>query len=768
MRALLSVCVVLVVAMAAAYALALGTARANTTTYTVDTTQDTSGNNDCSLRDAINAANGTPTLGSSCTTAGSGNDTIQFSITGTIKLADPLPEITDARLTINGPAAPGITIDGQNNGIMSVASVATLNLRNLTIAHGGGFEIATEISGGGGIFNEGTLTVTNSTFSDNSTRDGIEGRGGGIDNEGKLTVTNSTFSGNTTIEQLGGGGGIFNDGTLTVTNSTFSGNSAFDGGGIYNVSEAGTVTITNSTFFGNSASNMGGGISNEGSATLKNTIVAGSTGNNCSGTISDAGYNISSDNSCGFRATTSHNNTNPQLNPAGLRNNGGPTQTIALLAVSPAIDAIPHASCTDQTGKQLTTDQRGFPRPDPGETICNIGAYEFRDLPAVTITVNSLADPVDLGKCTLHDAIMAANGMKAVSGCPAGSGNDTIQFSVTGTIKLASTLPTITDPQLTINGPASPGITIDGQNKVGVMQVASGATLNLNNLTIAHGFMAEGEGGGIFNFGTLTVTNSTFSGNSASVGGGISNSNVATLTITNSTFSGNSSSGDGGAIVNLGPLTITNSTFSANSARASGGYFGRGGAIRNDGPLIVTNSTFSANSARASGGAIFNFNLGTLTITNSTFSANSAGDIDLAGGIYNVPSGSATLKNTIIAGSTTPSGSPSLNCAGTITDKGYNISNDDFCGFRATTSHNNTNPQLNPAGLRNNGGPTQTIALLAVSPAIDAIPHASCTDQTGKQLTTDQRGFPRPDPRETICDIGAYELQDPHWAAGRD
>src|SRR5690348_1731169 len=97
-----------------------------------------------------------------------------------------------------------------------------------------------------------------------------------------------------------------------------------------------------------------------------------------------------------------------------------------------------------------------------------------------TITVNSLADPGAPGICALRDAITAANTMTATNGCAAGNGNDTIKFSVTGTILLASTLPEVTDSQLTINGPASPGITFDGGGKVQVMQVASGAMLNLN------------------------------------------------------------------------------------------------------------------------------------------------------------------------------------------------------------------------------------------------------------------------------------------------
>jgi hypothetical protein len=93
-----------------------------------------------------------------------------------------------------------------------------------------------------------------------------------------------------------------------------------------------------------------------------------------------------------------------------------------------------------------------------------------------------------------------------------------------------------------------------------------------------------------------------------------------------------------------------------------------------------------------------------------------------------------------------------------ITDLGYNISDDDSCGFSATSSLNSTDPQL--GALINNGGPTFTVALLSGSPAIDAIPLDSCLDQMGNQLTTDQRGFPRPDAVEGVCDIGAYEFQD--------
>jgi hypothetical protein len=72
---------------------------------------------------------------------------------------------------------------------------------------------------------------------------------------------------------------------------------------------------------------------------------------------------------------------------------------------------------------------------------------------------------------------------------------------------------------------------------------------------------------------------------------------------------------------------------------------------------------------------------------------------------------------------------------------------------------NNTPAGLDPSGLQNNGGPTQTIALLPTSPAVDAIPVSPvnyCTDVTGMPVTTDQRGVSRP--QGPACDIGAFEL----------
>jgi hypothetical protein len=398
---------------------------------------------------------------------------------------------------------------------------------------------------------------------------------------------------------------------------------------------------------------------------------------------------------------------------------------------------------------------------------------------AATITVNSLADPGQLGVCALRDAITAANTKTATNGCAAGSRKDTIDFlpRITGTILLVSTLPEVTDSLLTINGPASRSLTISGNFVLApVMEVAAGATLNLNNLPIAHGStlieVAAGAtvnlnnvsiagglspGGGIENAGTLTVANSVFSGNeSLGSGGGILNRGV--LTVTSSTFSGNSGDGGGGIDNDVGSTsTVTNSTFSANTT--SHGV----GAVFNGGTLTVINSTFFGNRCmHACPGAISN--AGVLTVTNSTFSSN----MGEPGGIANVLGlGSVSLKSTILANSMFPPppvGLPSVNCGGTITDVGYNISDDSSCGFAKTGSANNgdgVNPLLSASGLANNGGPTQTIAPQSGSPAIDAIPVSDCTDQASPPnlITDDQRGFPRPDAGERVCDIGAYEFE---------
>jgi hypothetical protein len=279
---------------------------------------------------------------------------------------------------------------------------------------------------GGGIFNDGTMRVSNSTISGNNAYGGIHnngtltvsnttisgnrnGYGGGIENYGMLTISVATITGNYAEYQGGGiynvtypgyeatltlsnstvsanstgisefnedehtyeGGGIFNAGTLSVTNSTLNGNTSQLGG---SVSNHGTVTISSTTITVNRVNGSyfvpyasGGGIRNLGTLNMRNSIVAfndAPVARNLYGSLASSGYNLFGDpqGGSGF-VSTDLLNVDPLLGP--LQNNGGPTQTMALLPGSPALNAGDPA----QLG---TADQRGVVRTGG----VNIGAYQ--------------------------------------------------------------------------------------------------------------------------------------------------------------------------------------------------------------------------------------------------------------------------------------------------------------------------------------------------------------------------------------------------------
>jgi hypothetical protein len=240
------------------------------------------------------------------------------------------------------------------------------------------------VGSGGGIWNkEGTATLTYTTVSGNTAP-----VGGGIRNSNQLTIRNSTISGNAVSVSVGGGVDNDTGAGLEVTNSTISGNSAKTyGGGIYNQS---LVGLFNATVANNSvATGSGGGIYSNGGAievggTLFAANTAGGSANNCAiaggGSLTTDGYNLEDGNTCGLSGTGDLVNTNPNLGP--LQDNGGPTYTHALLAGSPAIDAENASVCVDlpSGGFPLATDQRGFARPVDGDAngsaVCDIGAYE--------------------------------------------------------------------------------------------------------------------------------------------------------------------------------------------------------------------------------------------------------------------------------------------------------------------------------------------------------------------------------------------------------
>jgi CSLREA domain-containing protein len=376
-------------AMAASLLMVLGTAALpakaqsapSGTTITVNTNVDEKNTDgDCSLREAITAANHNQSTDACPAGSDSGEDAIGFDLGSSataITLDQTLGElgVTDSVGVVIDGAKGDVTVSGNDAvRVFFVGRGAKLALRNLTVTHG---KTLDDFGGDIGIL-DGTLEVTNSTISHGSTG----GSGGGISNSyGTLVVTDSTFSRNEAPE--GSGGGIYNtDGTATVVNSTFSDNYAyFYGGGVFNDLD-GPVTIINSTFHQNGADWAGSGVANYGTAlTLGNTIVADSaSGGNCytlNGTpITDGGYNIEDTNTCGFdTANNSKPSTEPLLDPEGLWDNGVPTKTIALQFRSPALNYIPQD--TNGCGTTITEDQRGVPRPQG--TACDVGAFEIEN-----------------------------------------------------------------------------------------------------------------------------------------------------------------------------------------------------------------------------------------------------------------------------------------------------------------------------------------------------------------------------------------------------
>ena len=356
----------------------------------------------------------------------------------------------------------------------------------------------------------------------------------------------------------------------------------------------------------------------------------------------------------------------------------------------------------------------------------SLAGVSTREAKALTYTVSNLNNS---GVGSLRQAIIDANVNTGVA--------DTITFTVSGTITLTSSLPTIID-DLTLDG-SGQEVTVDGNNLYRVLRINPGKTVTINHLSIANGVSTGSTGGAILNSGGyLTVTQSVLSGNSATSGGAIYNDG-GTTTVTDSTFSANSADYGGAILVFSGSVTVANSTFSGNSAvEGGGGIHSSQTTGTND--LIVTNSTFSGNTAHY-GGGIYS-NTGTLAVTNATFSGNSA---TTAGADIYRWKGTFYLKNTILANPTSMEdcfGSGSM-----AADVNNLIELNSGCGTPASSA----DPMLGPLG--NNGGHTQTFALLAGSPALDAGSDAACA--AAPVSNKDQRGVTRP--FGAHCDIGSYE-----------
>ncbi|GAA4098727.1 right-handed parallel beta-helix repeat-containing protein [Zhongshania borealis] len=290
-----------------------------------------------------------------------------------------------------------------------------------------------------------------------------------------------------------------------------------------------------------------------------------------------------------------------------------------------------------------------------------------------------------------------------------------------------------------IRGAGARKTILDGNGIDRVFGVGPNAILSISDLTIT-----GGSASGIFNQGQLTVTRCTISGNTSGYGGGIFNTPSSSAIIDSSTISNNTAESEGGGIRFDAAGLVINSTISNNriledccsDSTYDGGTQGEGGGIdaRGGGPVTIINSTIVNNHAVIGGGGL---NIAT------SYQGDPGGVFQAIGSeVFGRP---VELINTIIAGNTSTRGP--ANCKNTISaihSLGGNISDDDSCNLNFTNDQNSTDPELDE--LADNGGPTDTHAPFATSPALENGLMDRCPAQ-------DQRGAQR----ETVCDSGAMQ-----------
>lgn len=274
-----------------------------------------------------------------------------------------------------------------------------------------------------------------------------------------------------------------------------------------------------------------------------------------------------------------------------------------------------------------------------------LGLWSARVAQASTISVTTAADAVaGDGKCSLREAIQAANLDAAVDACPAGDGADVISLPA-GAYHLtiggidensAATGDLDITGELTITGELSSTTTVDGSALDRVFDVVGAARVTLANLTIQGGAPPAGrEGGGIRSTGRLTLTSSAVVSNTVDQVGGGGIRSLGTLTVLGSVISHNTAH-SGGGIASDGALAVSDSTIDDNA----------GGGITSLGEATVDRSRLRRNQSDSSGGGIAGLG-GALTIRDSAILSNTS---ELGGGVRS--SGALTIARTVIAGNT--------------------------------------------------------------------------------------------------------------------
>lgn len=605
--------------------------------------------------------------------------------------------ITDA-VEISGPGADMLTIDAQMLG--RIFNIDDGNPADIVVSIDGLSLINGSAPGpatGGAIVNLEILSIDSCVFDNNFSGNG----GGAILNGGTIVdITDSTFSGNISED----GGAIFNnvDSTIeTITGSTFQNNlSNASGGAIFNNAGSTVMEISNCTLSGNNA-NGGGAIDNAGTIDL---ITSSTFADNLA--FTDNGGAISNrDGTITTITNSTFSGNNAFIDGGAIYNLADTINTISNSTFSgnnAGVDGGAISNVGDGTITEINTNSfSGNVADSNGGAIFNDGTIE--DIANSTFDSNGAIN--DGGAIYNIDGMINEITNSTFSNNIADFGGALYNHTA-GTIDIIST--TSFNANIASFGAA----------------IANFETINTITHSMFIGNDADTNGGAILNTGTIdTISSTTFNGNDAVRGGAIINSDTINE-ISSSTFYDNSALNDGGAIFNGGPGLITsiiNSTLSGNIAT-----IGEGGAIMNDGTINISFSTITNNEA-PEGGGIFN--------------DNSA-----------LPPAATRIRNSIVAFNIS-TGAIRQNCN---VDLGgdNNYSSDTSCDFGPGDA---AIIILGP--LADNGGPTQTLALLGGEPLNGASDDCDPLNAAGlpsvMALANDQRFFPRP--FGALCDSGAFE-----------
>jgi hypothetical protein len=630
-------------------------------------------------------------IGSLRYAVGSANpgDTIMFDLAAgsTIALASPITisnnvSIAGPGVTTSSSSYAGISIDGANaHQIFLVSSGGTLNLSGLILTHG---LAGVANQPGGAIGNQGSLTLTNDAFTQNSSsvasplrrrhvRRDLDVRvlrslkirlahmhphnctttyyeGGAVYNDGTLTMTGTTFDGNVAPSNLtncidGEGGAIYNDvsGILTSNGNTYLHNSAIAGGAVYNDGTSGQATFSSDDFSANT-----------GCTAFSGCPTSGCSGSACASSASGDGAAIYDNAGPGIVVSNSNFTGNVVGgSSAGSQGNGA---ALYLLSGSPSI-----------SGSTFGSNVAGG-----GTSYCSVGIGG-----AIVSGVNMELDgDTFTGNQAAGDASGSGGAIYAVANVT-GSNDTFTSNAAAGTGSACAALPVadggaaVVETNLSLNGSTFAGNTAisTGAAEAGALYAAgparlSGDTFSSNRAVLTGASSGNAAAGGaIVAVASLASSNDTFNTNSVAVGTG-------------------ANSGQGGAVFCNSGMTSSGDTYGSNSVTAGG--LAAGGAVFESGGLTLTGGTFTSNSVtggQAVGGALLAEATAT-SISASSFSANTATMTNTVANPQNIGAGGAIFDATglSLSGSTVANNSATTNGGGILVQSSESIANSKITG----------------------------------------------------------------------------------------